>query len=188
MKKKIAVFASGWGDEYFREVVYGVSEAAKKENIDTFAFVNFSIRGLDNLLNRCEFNLFTLPDLRDFDGVILMANSFNLPRELDYFSEKIKEYGIPTVSIEYEFENVPYLVSDNYSGMRDLAEHIVVHHGARNILYIGGPKEHPENADRLRALQDVARKQGFQVPEGNIKYGDWARKSAMRRTPFSVMA
>ena len=182
MKKKIAVFASGWGDEYFREVVYGVSEAAKKENSDTFAFVNFSIRGLDNLLNRCEFNLFTLPDLRDFDGVILMANSFNLPRELDYFSEKIKEYGIPTVSIEYEFENVPYLVSDNYSGMLDLAEHIVGHHGARNILYIGGPKEHPENADRLRALQDVARKQGFQVPEGNIKYGDWARKSAMRLT------
>ena len=33
MKKKIAVFASGWGDEYFREVVSGIYEAAKTENI-----------------------------------------------------------------------------------------------------------------------------------------------------------
>ena len=35
MKKKVAVFASGWGDEYFREVVSGISEAATKENVDT---------------------------------------------------------------------------------------------------------------------------------------------------------
>lgn len=178
MKRKIAVFSSGWGDEYFREVVYGVSEAAKKENIDTFAFVNFSIRGLENLLNQCEFNLFTLPDLRDFDGIILMANSFNLKRELEYFSKKVREMQIPTISIEYAFEDMPYLVSDNYAGMYDLAKHVVEHHKARNILYIGGPKDHLENADRLRALQDVAKEYGFGVPEENIKYGDWDRKSA----------
>ena len=98
MKRRIAVFASGWGDEYFRRVVFGISEAAKKENIDTFAFVNFSIRGLDALLNEGEYNIFTLPDLEDFDGVILLANSFNLTKEIEYFTEKLRELKLPAIS------------------------------------------------------------------------------------------
>lgn len=179
MKKKIAVFASGWGDEYFREVVFGISEAAKKENTDTFAFVNFSIRDLDALLNEGEFNVFTLPYLEDFDGVILLANSFNLVREIDYFSAKLKELKIPAVSVEYELENATSLVSDNYTGMYDLVKYVVEVKGARNILYIGGPKNHLENLDRLKALRDVAKENGFSVPDTNVRYGDWARKSAM---------
>lgn len=179
MKKRIAVFSSGWGDEYFREVVYGISEAAKKENIDTFAFVNFSIRGLDNLLNECEYNLFTLPDLKDFDGVILMANSFNLEKEVTYLEGKIKEIGIPAISLEYKMEGLPTLVSDNYAGMYDLVEHVVGHHGARNIVYIGGPEEHAENRDRLHAIYSIAEKYGFAVLDSNVKYGLWDRVSAM---------
>lgn len=182
MKKRIAVFSSGWGDEYFREVVYGISEAAKKENIDTFAFVNFSIRGLENLLNECEYNLFTLPDLKDFDGVILMANSFNLEKEVVYLEGKIKELGIPAISLEYEMEGLPTLVSDNYAGMYDLVEHVVGHHGARNIVYIGGPKEDAENKDRINAIHNVAAKYGFTVPDSHIRYGLWDRLSALELT------
>ncbi len=180
MKKKIAVFASGWGDEYFREIVYGISEAAKKKNVDTFSFVNFSIRVLDAPLNEGEFNIFTLPDLEDFDGIVLLANSFNLKKEVEYFKEKIKDIDIPVISVEYELEHAISLVSDNYAGMYDLVKHMVVQHGARNIIYIGGPKEHLENIDRLRALRDVAAEYGFEVPDTNIKYGDWAKKSAIR--------
>lgn len=180
MKKKIAVFASGWGDEYFREVVYGISEAAKKENIDTFAFVNYSIRGLNALLNEGEYNLFTLPELEDFDGLILLANSFNQDKEVEYFSEKLKNIRVPAITVEYELENAVSLVSDNYAGMYDLAKHIIEDHGARNILYLGGPQGHLENLDRLKALCDVAEKNGFHIPDRNVQYGDWSRESGMR--------
>jgi len=179
MKKRIAVFSCGWSDEYFRKVVYGISEAAKKENIDTFAFVNFSICGSDVLLNEGEFNIFTLPDLEDFDGVILLANSFNLTKEIEYFTEKLKEIDIPAICVEYELGTATSLVSDNYAGMYDLVKHVVMEHGARNILYIGGPKEHLENIDRLRALYDVAEENGFMLPDANVKYGDWDKQSAM---------
>ncbi len=182
MKKKIAVFASGWGDEYFREVVYGISEEAKRENIDVFVFVNFSIRVADTASNVGEFNIFTLPDLEDFDGIVLLANSFNLTKELEYFKEKLKELTIPVISVEYEFENTLSLVSDNYAGMYDLVRHVVEEHGARDIVYIGGPEDHLENVDRLKALRTVAAEHGFQVPETNIRYGDWAKKSALRLT------
>ena len=182
MKKKIAVFASGWGDEYFREVVYGISEEAKQENIDVFVFVNFSIRVADTATNVSEFNMFTLPDLNDFDGVVLLANSFNLTKELEYFKEKIETLKIPFISVEYEFDHVASLVSDNYAGMYDLVKHVVEEHGARELVYIGGPEDHLENVDRLKAIQTVAAEHGFQVPQSNIKYGDWAKKSAISLT------
>ncbi|MBQ8798496.1 MAG: GGDEF domain-containing protein [Lachnospiraceae bacterium] len=182
MKKRIAVFASGWGDEYFREVVYGLSEEAKKENMDVFVFVNFSIRVANTATNIGEFNIFTLPDLNDFDGIVLLANSFNLTKELEYFKEKIKNSTIPVISVEYELENEVSLVSDNYAGMLDLVRHVVKEHGARDIVYIGGPEEHLENVDRLKALRTVAEEYGFSVPDSNIKYGDWAKKSALHLT------
>lgn len=178
MKKRIAVFASGWSHEYFRDVVLGISEAAKKENMDTFAFVNFSIRGLDALLNEGEFNIFTLPDLEDFDGVILLANSFNLTKEVEYFAKKLRALKLPAVSVEYEMENTTALLSDNYAGMHDLVKHVIEEHGARNIVYIGGPQGQVENVNRLGALCDVAKENGFAIPESSVKYGDWDKESA----------
>ena len=143
MKRRIAVFAGGWGGEYFREVVLGIVAAAKQENADVFAFVNFSVPSDTITPNIGEFNIFTLPDLKDFDGVILMANSFNMLEEVEYLTNKIKKAGIPAVSIEYDIDGFVSVATDNYAGMYDLAKHVIKEHGGRDILFIGGPKEHP---------------------------------------------
>ncbi len=179
MKKKIAVFAGGWGGEYLQEVVCGITEAAQKEDADIFVFVNFSTPGGSYSDNLGEINLFTLPDLTDFDGAILLANSFNYAGEITYLADKLKETGLPAVSIEYNMENIVSVSTDNYAGMHDLAEHVIVEHGARNILFIGGPKEHLENAERLKALLDVAQENGVVIPEKNIRYGDWSKNPAV---------
>ncbi len=179
MKKKIAVFASGWSGEYLQEVVYGIKEVAKKENTDVFVFVNFSSPDLDDIGNYGEFNIFTLPDFDDFDGIILMANSFNMSSEMEYFTEKFKTKRLPVVSIEYHFDGVTSVFSNNYAGMHELAMHVIREHGARKILFIGGPREHMESAERLRALQDAAKESGFLLPEQSIKYGNWTKRSAI---------
>lgn len=179
MKKRIAVFANAWNDEYFRKVVSGISESAKKENIDTFAFLNFSISGLENLLNEGEFNIFKLPDLEDFDGIVLLANSFNLTREVEYFAEKLQEIDVPAVCLEYEMENVPSLSSDNYAGMHELVTHVVEEHGAKNIVYVGGPEGAVENVERIKAVRDVTQEKGLAFPDTNIIYGDWDRQSGI---------
>lgn len=179
MKKKIAVFASGWSGEYLQEVVYGIKEVAKKENTDVFVFVNFSSPDLDDIGNYGEFNIFTLPDFDDFDGIILMANSFNMSSEMEYFTEKFKTKRLPVVSIEYHFDGVTSVFSNNYAGMHELAMHVIREHGARKILFIGGPREHMESAERLRALQDAAKESGLLLPEQSIKYGNWTKRSAI---------
>ena len=114
MRKRIAVFAGGWSFEYVQDVLSGVKEVAKNENIDVFAFVNYSLRWESSAQCDAEFNIFTLPDLDDFDGIIILGNSFNLTKETEYFKEKLKSVKCPVVSLESEFEGVPSVFTDNY--------------------------------------------------------------------------
>lgn len=180
MKKRIAVFANGWGTEYLMEVVNGIYGVAKDENVDIFTFVDFSSFSEQGKINSSECNIFRLPELKDFDGVVLMANSFNMQEEIDYVYRTVKEAGIPAVSIEYDFEGIVTINTDNYDGMYDLAKHVIQEHGAERIVYMGGPSEHLESNIRLQAVKDVAVENGFSLREEDILYGDWAKNMSQR--------
>lgn len=175
MKKKIAIFAGGWGGEYLQEVLAGIVNSAYTNNSDIFAFINFSIASKDPYVNIAEVNFFKLPNINDFDAVILLANSFNCEAELDYLVQAIHSTNIPALSIEYELDGIPNIATNNYNGMHDLVTHIVVEHQAKNIVFIGGPKEHPESQIRLRALLDVAAENDITIPSDNILHGDWGK-------------
>lgn len=175
MKRRIAVFANGWGTEYLQETVTGIYEIAGETNADIFIFVDFSSFSEQEKINNSECNIFRLPKLEDFDGAVLMANSFNMQEETELVYQMVKEAGIPTVSIECEFEGITTIGTDNYNGMYELAKHVVQEHGARHIVYVGGPKEHEESNIRLQAIRDVACENGFSLREEDILYADWAR-------------
>lgn len=175
MKKKIAVFVNGWGSDYLQEILHGICGRAEYVNADIFAFVNYSAFAEGNDNNRGELNIFKLPNLEDFDGVIIMANSFNMQEEIDYLSRRFSETGIPAVSIEYDLEGIVTVGSDNYYGMHDLAEHMFQVHNVKDIVYIGGPKEHQESNVRLQAVKDAAKECGVILAEENILYSDWAK-------------
>lgn len=180
MKKRVAVFANGWGCEYLREVVMGAYEVAAEADIDIFSFVDFSTMADTAIVNKGEINIFKLPDLHDFDGVILMANSFNMKEEETYMYEKVMASGIPCISVEYEFEGITTINTDNYAGMYQLTKHIIEDHGARRIVYFGGPQEHPENQIRLSAVLDVASENGVVIRDEDILYCDWAKVTATK--------
>ena len=180
MRKRVAIFANGWGYEYLQAVVNGVYECAKKENVDIFTFVNYSTQGEAEADRKGEFNTYTLPALQDFDGVLLMANSFNNPDEIGYLHNKLLETAVPAISLEYELPGLDFLGTDNYSGMFELAEHLIVRHAVKNILFIGGPKGHAEGDIRQQAVIDAAKKYGIEIPKENIAHGDWADEGARR--------
>lgn len=177
MKKRIAVFANGWGNDYLQEVTAGAHEAAGPAGADLFVFVNFSIFSSKEInINGSESNIFRLPDLKDFDGTILMANSFNLQEETDYVYQKVKAAGIPAVSLEYNYEGITTINTDNYTGMYELTRHVVKGHGAKHIVFIGGPAEHWESNVRLQAVRDVMQENGLELRNEDILYGDWAKE------------
>lgn len=174
-KKRIAVFTSGWGGEFLQDTLAGIIELAHSMDIDVFSFINFSIRGDHDEINDPETNIFRLPDITSFDGVFLFANTFNRDWELEYLTSEVKKNNIPCISLEYPIDGIPYISSENYYGMHELVEHMVIQHECKDILYISGPKDHPEANERLKAFLDVINEHSITLADDAIAYGDWSK-------------
>lgn len=179
IKRKLAVFANGWGIDYVQNFLSGVSEITSQNDTDIFIFMDFSAKDDYTKANIGESNIFRLPDLKDFDFAIFMTNSFNLQEEIDYIYRSIMEARIPAISLEYSLNGIPCIQTDNYSGMRELTTHLIQEHGARHIVFVSGPKDHYENSVRLRAVQDVMRENGLTLSDKDILYGRWSREPSM---------
>lgn len=175
MRKKIAVFGGGWSGEYLQNVLAGISRLFNAESFDVLAFVNFSVRANITGKNECEVNFFKLPDLSDFAGVILLANSFNDEEEFRYLESEIKRLNITAITIEYKIGNIPNISTDNYFGMYNLTDHLITSHNCNKLVYIGGPQEHSENQERLKAFKAACQDNGITITDKEVYYADWSK-------------
>lgn len=157
-KKKIAVFANGWSSEYLELVLEGLRRAAQKDNVDIFVFSTYISWGETDIQSKCQLNIFHLPKPEDYDGAIVLANTFNMPDELQRVCALFKNKGIPLVSTEVKVPGMAFVGTDNYAGMHELAEHLVQQHNARRFVYVSGIEGNEECAIRRKALMDVIEK------------------------------
>lgn len=172
------MFANGWGGEYLQEVGRGMARRAKEKDTDIFAFINYSSFAESEEDGNGESAIFRLPDLKDFDGAVLLANSFNLQNELEYMTEQVKNVKIPVISMESAIEGADYCYSDNYTGMYELTDHLIKEHKVKDIVFIGGLQDHEECISRYNAVRDAAAANKITIPEENVMFADWAAVSA----------
>lgn len=178
-RRKIALFANGWNNEYLRMTMSGIRKCADEENIDLFMFINYAAYNELPEKNAGEFNIFNLPVPGDFDGIILFSNSLNSEEILSSLSRKIIASDIPSISFERKIENMDYIGTDNYSGMFELVTHLIQDHGIRHVIFYGGPEENLESRERLRAVRDAMSANGREFTDDNIFYGTWAFTEAV---------
>lgn len=183
MKKKIAVCGNGWSNEYLKIVMRGIRQCAIDYNVDIFFFMNYSVSDGDEFVNACDANIYRLPDFKDFDGVVLLANTLHLQEEFDYLQKQIKDYNIPAVSLEYDLPDIDSFGSDNYSGMYELCCHLVEHHNVKDVLFVSGPKGNQESDSRRKALEDALAKHGYSLEEENVVYGNWFYYEVQDKVP-----
>lgn len=181
MKKKIALFANGWNNEYLMLSMKGIQQCAKERNADIFLFLDYAAYTDAQIDIAGEINILQLPDFRDFDGVILLGNMLTVAGEIDILRKKVLEYNVPAICIDYDLEGVDSLLTENSTGMRELVEHMIEVHEAKDFLWLGGPKENRDSQERLEVLQTVMAEHGLRLSEDNILYGDWSYYSASWR-------
>ena len=181
MKKKIAVCGNGWSNEYVEIVMSGIRKCAELNNVDIFFLFNFSVGNTEEYTQNGHMNINRLLEFGDFDGVILLANTFHLKPEFDYLCETVKKLGLPSVSLEYPLPGIDFIGSDNYSGMHELCTHLVEQHNCRNIAYISGPNGNAESDERRKALEDVLNAHNLSLREENIIYGNWNYSEAQQK-------
>lgn len=173
MKKKIAVCGNGWSNEYLEIVMSGIRKCAEDNNADVFFMLNFSVTGTEEHMQVGGMNIDRLLEFGDFDGVVLLANTFHLQPEFEYLCKVVKEKKIPSVSLEYHLPEIDFFGSDNYSGMYELCLHLVEEHQVKDVLFISGPKDNAESDSRRQALEDALDKKNLTLKEENVLYCNW---------------
>lgn len=173
MKRKIAVCGNGWSNEYLEVVLSGIRKCAEENNTDIFFLMNYSVGNGEEYKDVGDANVFRLLEYGQFDGVILLANTFHLAEEFDYLSEAIRKLKIPAISLEYQMPDIDYLGTDNYSGMHELCTHLIEEHNAKEMLFISGPGGNAESDSRRKALEDVLKEHQLSLKDDYVICGNW---------------
>lgn len=173
MRKKIAVFICAISFSNQRRILEGILEEAKKENIDVFVFTCHVNHSASYMSIKGAFSVILLPDFSEFDGAIVMKSSIREPEISDELIRKIKESGIPAVSIEEENDEMRCVGISNYYAQMQIMEHFICEHNCKRICYVTGLLENKEGKERFQAYIDAMARFNLEVRDEDIFHGNY---------------
>jgi len=171
--KKIAMITDGWKRMVTYAWVDGIIRRMHEidEDICIYQYNCFGNWRRDKKYNLGEYNISRLPDLNQFDGVVLDCN-YTADRERQQeLVALLQQVKVPVISIGQVVDTCYYVGIDNTTAMKQLMEHLHKTHGCTSFLYAGGPWGHYENFARMKAVKDYIMEHG--LTETNTWYGDY---------------
>lgn len=187
--KKYPTIAILMGDnytEYANELIKGFYTCAKRESVNLVFLMRSSIpRDTNAILTgmtgedfQVHFSsIYDYVPLLKPDALILAYGSLSIFSDTPAKEALFKYFGdIPCLLLKdiSDDSGIPYLVADNYTGMYECIEHLVVEHGYKKIAYLAGPKSNHDSNERLRAYQDVMKAHGLSVTDTMVAHGDYS--------------
>ena len=175
-RKKVAVFISALYEDMVRETVDGMMDAARGENIKLVFFTSFA----DNHTSRQyiryqdydtgDFVVYLLPDLKDFDALITfdtyMTGSFIEP------IDRLKKAApCPVITLGTVKEGTHCIVNDQELSFSEVIEHLIVHHGCRDIIHVAGPSRRSFCQERIDIFRHVMTDRSLPCGDERIYYG-----------------
>ena len=148
---RIAFFTADWNFELVESTLRGLKRfTAEHENVSVCVFDCFG-KDLDNEADKSEYIIYDLPDLSQFDGILIQGNQIVLERARKELEEKVRQAGIPAVTIDCPIDGCVLVGIDNRQAQYDITEHLISCHGARRMVYLAGPLDNgcPEANQRL---------------------------------------
>lgn len=169
MAKKILMISSTWDTNYIRTLLHGMTEKLKTEDAQLFVF-NAYDEALESEYHLMERAIYSLPDVNQFDGVLLAVNSAGNQSAVHELANYYKNQGTVVLSMELKMDGIPSIGTDNYQAEYDLVSHMIEVHGCRTLNYLGGPEEHLENSVRYQAFSDCMRDHDLPVEKERVAH------------------
>lgn len=156
---------SGLTHDYFANVLDSLKRTAEERGYD-ITFINTSKTRENRMsyLEHCRY--------RGFDGVIIAC--------VDFYAPEVHELAtsdIPVVTVDFVFDGVSAITSDNVKGISDLV-HYVYNKGHRRIAYIHG-SDSDVTRRRISSFKKVTEELGLSIPE------EYFREAAYRDTTIA---
>ena len=161
---------AGLAHEFFSLMLNGFKSRAEE--------LGYDISFVSSRLGSREVTYTEQARYRNYDGVAIITAIFDEPQV-----RELAESGIPTVTVDYEYNGCGCVLSDNVRGMRDLVEY-VYSMGHRRIAFIHGENTAVTRA-RVAGFYRTCAQLGISVPAGYVQpavfHGPEASGEATRR-------
>ncbi len=144
-------------NEYFAHVIAAFREEAAMHGYEiTFIEKHIGRRKM-TYLEHCQY--------RHFDGVCIVSADSEHDEVI-----KLINSEIPVVTIDHAMPKAYSVISDNFSGMKQLTN-FVIHQGHARIAYIYGNKDTPITRNRLDGFYAALEENKIKVPEDYVVEG-----------------
>ena len=166
---KIAFLTVDWNYELVENTLHGLKQYTEDHpDVQVCVFDCFG-KDLGNDKDRSEYAIFRLPDLTQFDGLMVQGNQIVLREAREAVEEIIRKTRIPAVTIGCEVDGCALVSFDNRQAEYEMTEHMIREHGARRLVYLTGimDNECPEGHQRLDGFLTACRDN--KVPEENVE-------------------
>ncbi len=150
--------SSGLEHEYFATILNSIKDEAEIHGYD--------ITFISHRLRKTDLTFYEHAKYRNVDGVIIASVNFKDPEVV-----KLVESDVPTITIDYDFNDKSSVVSDNVQGEMDIVEYLV-NNGHRKIAFIKGD-DTSVTQKRTTGFYRACEKYGIEIKDEYIKEGKY---------------
>lgn len=173
--RRVAFFLGSLVSEFQEKATAAVCNAAKSRfSLDVFTHLGTSGGSLFNRME--EQSMVNIPNLADYDGIIMLPDSLTQDGHYDRLLQKIDaEAHCPIVSMRSREERFHNILTDDAEAMKSIVEHLINVHGLRRIAFMTGRMDLEDAVIRLNSYKDTMEKNGIEVTERMVFEGDYWR-------------
>lgn len=171
--KKVALIADGWKRLITYAWIAGMKQYIETcdEQIEIYHYNCFGNWNDNKTFNQGEYNIYSLPDLKCFDGIVLDLTNVKDGEVLKETVSRVIESKVPAISLGHFEEQLYYVGMDNTLAIKELMNHLHFEHGCQTFHFVGGPKESSENQKRVESFLERIRTWGFDMEKNPVHYG-----------------
>lgn len=177
MAKRIAFFIGQILHDYQNDIIRGVSQEANRAGYRVEIFSNFGTYGENYLHAEGEKNIMNLPNLEEYDAIIVAPDTYDLVGMYEALSEKIlTQVDCPVVSLRCEDSNFYNVLIDDEQAMATMVEHLITVHGMKRICFMTGRMDLVDARRRLQGYRKAMEAHNLMVTDHMIFEGDYWRE------------
>ena len=166
---RIAFLTVDWNYELVENTLHGLLQyTVDHPDVQVCVFDCFG-KDLGNAKDKSEYSIFQLPELSAFDGLLIQGNQIILREARREVERIVAQSGVPAVTVGCSLQGCSLVYFDNKQAQYRMAEHIILEHSARRLVYLTGNMDNgcPEGRERLDGFLEACRDNG--IPDGNLE-------------------
>ncbi len=178
-RKNIAVIAPDISNPYTYKLWLNLIKSSEKYDFNFYFFVGSQLNDIDKEKRGWNF-IYDFINPEKFEGLIVFSGSLfhyvNVEEAVKFYN---KWKNLPIVNISLDVGSYPVVLTDNKSGVKEVIKHFVTVHNRKKIIFITGPKQHPEAIDRLEAYKEGLAENNIEFNPDFVLEGDFHPDKAL---------